>query len=198
MVEIEGTINGKPISILIDPGASLSYISHGVVEKCKPSLQKFENSWLVQLATGMKRKAVNFVNNCKVFMNDFQMHVSLNVFPLGSYDVLIGMDWLEKHKVILNCFEKTFTCLNEKEETVTVKGIPKQISVTRIFALQLKRSVRKGCKVFFVHIIDNENNEDIKLADIPVIRDFADVFLEEVPGLPPKRELDFSIDLYRE
>jgi len=59
----------------------------------------------------------------------------------------------------------------------------------------MKMSVRKGCKVFVVHIIDTENNEDIKLVDIPIIRDFADVFPEEVSGLPPKRELDFSIEL---
>ena len=71
MVEIEGTINGKRVSILIHPCASLSYISPRVVEKCKLSLQKFENSWLVQLATGMKRKVVDFIENCELFMNDF-------------------------------------------------------------------------------------------------------------------------------
>ena len=117
-----------------------------------------------------------FVNNCELVMNDLQNHASLNILPLGSYDVLIGMDWLEKHKVSLNCFEKTFTCLNEKEETVTVKGIPRHVSVSQIYALQMKRLVRKGCKVFVVHIIDTKSKEDIKLADLPVIRDFADVF----------------------
>jgi len=59
----------------------------------------------------------------------------------------------------------------------------------------MKRSIRKGCKVFVVHVINNENDEDQILADIPVIRDFADVFPEEVPGLPPKRELEFSIEM---
>jgi len=44
MVEIEGTINGKPVAILIDPCASLSYISPEVVERCKLYFQKFENS----------------------------------------------------------------------------------------------------------------------------------------------------------
>ena len=83
----------------------------------------------MQLATDTKRKVVNFVNNCEVFMNDFQTHASLNVLPLVSYDVVIGMEWLEKHKVILNFFGKTFTCLNEKGETVIVKGIPRQVSV---------------------------------------------------------------------
>ena len=45
----------------------------------------------------------------------------MNVLPLGSYDVLIGMDWLEHHRVVLNCFDKTFTCLNNKGEMITVK-----------------------------------------------------------------------------
>ena len=47
MVEVEGKINQTPISILIDPGASLSYISPSLVENCKLSVEKFARSWLV-------------------------------------------------------------------------------------------------------------------------------------------------------
>ena len=54
MVEVEGMINQTPVTILFDPGASLSYIAPQIVEKCKLSVDKFENSWLVQLATGAK------------------------------------------------------------------------------------------------------------------------------------------------
>ena len=57
-------------------------------------------------------------------MSQFKTQVKLNVLPLGSYDVLIGMDLLEEHRVVLNFFEKTFTFLNEKGETIIVKGIP--------------------------------------------------------------------------
>ena len=49
MVEVEGKINQIPISILIDPRASLSYISPKLVEKCKLPVEKFASSWLVQL-----------------------------------------------------------------------------------------------------------------------------------------------------
>ena len=55
MVEVEGMLNHKPISILIEPGASLSYISPRLVEKSKLPVEKFVKSWLVQLATGAKR-----------------------------------------------------------------------------------------------------------------------------------------------
>ena len=95
MVEVEGMLNHKPISILIDPGASLSYVSPSLVEKSKLPVEKFRKSWLVQLATGEKRKVINFVKDCTLFMNQFETFVKLNVLPLGSYDVLIGMDWLE-------------------------------------------------------------------------------------------------------
>ena len=47
MVEVEGKINQITISILIDPGASLSYISPNLVEKCKLSVENFASSWLV-------------------------------------------------------------------------------------------------------------------------------------------------------
>ena len=64
-----------------------------MVEKYKLPIEKFENSWLVQLATGAKRKVT--CKECAVVMDHFETVVKLNVLPLGSYDLLIGMDWLE-------------------------------------------------------------------------------------------------------
>ena len=105
MVEVEGMVNQTPVTILIDPGASLSYISPQIVEKCKLTVEKFDSSWLVQLATGEKRKVTCYVKECALLMDDFKTTVKLNVLPLGSYDLLIGMDWLEQHKVVLNCYK---------------------------------------------------------------------------------------------
>jgi len=198
MVEVEGMINDKPISILIDPCASLSYVSPSIAESFKLHLNKFKKSWMVQLATGTKRKVVNYVKDCEILMSSFKTQVELNVLPLGSYDVLIGMDWLEKHRVVLNYFEKTFTCLNEEGEIVLVNGIPRKISVRHTSTLQMKRSVRKGCKVFAIHIMNEENKskeDKVTLENIPSLKEFLDIFPEEIPRLPPKRELDFTIEL---
>ena len=54
MLEVEGKILNTIVSILIDSGASLSYIAPKVVEKCKLCKEKKKNAWLVQLATRMK------------------------------------------------------------------------------------------------------------------------------------------------
>ena len=131
-------------------------------------------------------------------MDQFETSVKLNVLPLGSYDMLIGMERLEQHRVVLNYFDKTFTCVNNEGETINVTGIPRKTTVKQISALQLKRTVSKGCKAFDVIVIKEEhtNNEDkLKLEYIPILRGYTDVFPEEILGLPPKRELDFTIEL---
>ena len=60
------------------------------------------------------------------------MHYAL---PLGSYDLLIGMDWLEQHRVILNYYDKTFTCINGDGKPVNVKGMPRKTTIRHISAL---------------------------------------------------------------
>ena len=62
-------------------------------------------------------------------MNGLVTCVDLKVLPLGSYDFLIGMDWLESHRVNLDCYNKDFECLDEEGNSRIVKGIPKVISM---------------------------------------------------------------------
>ena len=92
MVEMEGKISDQYITILIDLGASLSYISPKVVEKCKLRKEKFQQPWLVQLATRTKRKVTHNLPKTAIKLNEYQTKVYLNIFPLRSYDLLIGMD----------------------------------------------------------------------------------------------------------
>ena len=123
---------------MIDPGASLSYVSPGIVEKCKLQKSKILKSWLVQLATETKRKVTDFVKGCELNMNGLISQADLNILPLGSYDLLIGMDWLEKHRVLLNCYDKTLSCIDDKGNKVTVKGIARKVMIREISALQMK------------------------------------------------------------
>ena len=115
------------------------------------------------------------VKNCGVTMDQFETSVKLNVLPLGSYDMLIGMDWLEQHRVVLKCFDKKFTCINNDGELIEVKWIPRKTFIRWISNLQLKRAVWKGCKDFAVTVIneENTNNRDkLKLEYIPILREY--------------------------
>jgi hypothetical protein len=114
MVEVEGKINNQPIAILIDSGASHSYLDPKMVERFQLPKRKLGKPWLVQLATGAKRKINEMVKACPMNMNGMNTKEDLNIIPLGSYDCLIGMDWMDKHHVVLDCYNKSFTCLDEE------------------------------------------------------------------------------------
>jgi hypothetical protein len=114
MIEVEGMINNQPFTILIDSGAIHSYIDPRVLESFQLSRSKHGKYWLVQLATGTKRKVTKLVKSCPMDMNGLSTKVELNILPLGSYDCLIGMDWLDQHHAILDCCNKAFTCLDEE------------------------------------------------------------------------------------
>jgi hypothetical protein len=114
MIEVEGMINNRPLIILIDSGASHSYVDPRVVENLHLTRRKHEKSWLVQLATGTKRKVTELVKSCSVDMKGMSTKAELNILPLGSYDCLIGMDWLDQHHALLDCRNKRFTCLDEE------------------------------------------------------------------------------------
>ena len=116
------------------------------------SLRKHENSWLVQLAIGTKRKVIELVKSCLVDMNGLSTKDELNVFPLGSYDCLIGMDWLDQHHALLDFHNKRFTCLDEEGNQVIIQGIPRVVVVREISAMQLKKCYRKGCQLFAARV----------------------------------------------
>ena len=92
MVKIEGKILNTYVSILIDPGAFRSYVALKIANLCKLGKVKHVKPWLVQLPTGMKQKVSKIIKECEVNLNGFLTKVNLNILPLGSYDILIGMD----------------------------------------------------------------------------------------------------------
>ena len=115
MVEIKCKVSNIYISILIDPGACQSYVSHKIFDTCKLKKEKHEKPWLLQLATGTKRKVSELVKDYEIDMNGFPTSLDLKFLPLGSYDVIIGMYWLEQHHVMLDYLNKSILCKDIQE-----------------------------------------------------------------------------------
>jgi hypothetical protein len=113
--------------------------------------------------------------NLKIRGVDFVTNII--VLESKSIDVILGMDWLSKHKVLIDCAEKfvKLTTLEGKEmefvvePVVTVKGVANHTKVNQLDASQ-------G-------------------SEVPVVNEFPDVFPEELPGMPPDREIEFVIEL---
>ena len=70
-------------------------------------------------------------------MNGMKTFEDLNIIPLGSYDILIGMDWMDAHHVVLDFHNKNYTCLDEEGNQVTIEVIPTPISLRQITSIQL-------------------------------------------------------------
>jgi hypothetical protein len=59
----------------------------------------------------------------------------------------------------------------------------------------VKNYYRKGCPLYAIQVLNYAENNKPNLEDHPILREYKYVFLEEVPGLPPRRDIDFSIEL---
>jgi hypothetical protein len=86
---------------------------------------------------------------------DCRLKQALNILPLGSYDVLLGMDWLASHKEKLNCYEKILECEDEKGNARILQGIQKPVSIRKISVLQLKKFSRKGCSLYAIQMLNS-------------------------------------------
>ena len=95
-----------------------------------------------------------------------------------------------------NCYDKIFTSMDYTGNTIKVKRILRKVTIREISSLQMKIFVCKGCKVFVVYVMDDKDNDNkLKIEDIPILKYFKDIFSEEVPGLPLKRDIELTINL---
>jgi hypothetical protein len=195
VVEIAGMIFNHLLSVLIDPSSNLSYIAPRVVDKCKIQPQKQTKTSLVQLATSTKRKITEAIPACQLMLGEFLTQATLNILPLGSYDLLIGMDWLATHKARLDCYHKTLDCVSKEGKRINLQGIQKYVSVGKISALQMRKYYRKGCPLYAIQVLKTNKGDRPSPDDHPILSEYKDVFPEEVSGLPPKRDIDFSIEI---
>lgn len=196
MIELEGNLLSEPVSILVDPGASLSYVNPKLVEICKLQSQKFRNPWLLQLATREKRNVYAKIPKCTLEISEQQLTVDLNILPLGSYNVLLGMDWLEKHWTLVGCKEKVIYYRMQDATHKEIKGIKKPLQLRPIAASQMSKCMRKGCQIYAIQVgFTNSKEKNPTMENIPVVQDFMDVFPKEIPGFPPRRDTDFTIEL---
>ena len=88
---------------MIDPGATESFISGAALKRIKVKAVEQDEFGFIEMASGAKQKVGGKVADCILNLGEFFTRANLYVMILGSYDVLIGMDWLESHEVILNC-----------------------------------------------------------------------------------------------
>ncbi|GKE18403.1 putative reverse transcriptase domain-containing protein, partial [Tanacetum coccineum] len=165
MVTSTFLLNNCYASILFDSGSDRSFVDTRFSSMLNIDPVKIGASYEVELADGR----------------------------LGTFDVIIGMDWLVKHDAVIVCGEKfvRIPCGNKMLIVESDKGVSR---LKVISCIKSCKYVERGCHLFFTHVTDYKSKEK-RMEDVPVIRDFSEVFPEEFPGLPSPRQVEFRIDL---
>jgi hypothetical protein len=146
------------------------------------------------MASGANQKVGGKVRGCVLNLGEFVTRANLYVMILGYYDVMIGMDWLESHEAILNCKTKQLSLVNDEGQGCVMVGRNQGVPLRFISSLQLRKSMCKGCKLCEILALNKKGVVE-GIEHISMVKEFADVILEELPGRPPERELEFTIDL---
>nr|GEV24731.1 putative reverse transcriptase domain-containing protein [Tanacetum cinerariifolium] len=105
-----------------------------------------------------------------------------------SFDVVIGMDWLSKYHARIICDEKVVQ-IPIDGETLIIQGDRSKTRLNLISCIKTKRYISRGYQVFIAHVTDKKSDEK-RLEDIPLVREFPEIFPKDLPGLPPIRQID--------
>ena len=187
-------INGYFASVLFDSGADKSFISISFAKLMDSISNPLESKYVVELANGKLLEASTILKSCKIELSGQEFDIDLIPITLGSFDVVVGMDWLSKNRAEIVCYEKQIRLPVSESDVLTVQG-DKAGAITGIISLlKAQKCLRKGQIGILAHVTEGAG-EERKLDDIPIVRDFPEVFPEDLPGLPPHRQVEFQIDL---
>ena len=104
------------------------------------------------------------------------------------------MEWLSAHHVVLDYFNNALTLNILSKPVIRYQGDHSAVSPSLNSALTARKLLAKGCQGILAYVLDTKMKVP-DLEEIPVVKDFPDVFLEELLGLPPDKEIEFGIDV---
>nr|GEW65570.1 reverse transcriptase domain-containing protein [Tanacetum cinerariifolium] len=126
-------------------------------------------------------------------------NIDLMPVELGSFEVIIDMDWLAKYLALIVCDEKV-VCIPYGDEVLIIRGdnCDSGSKLNIISCTKTQKYIQKGCQVYLAQVTSKKaenKSKEKRLEDVPIVREFPEVFPEDLPGLPPARQVKFQIDL---
>ncbi|MFS7997765.1 putative nucleotidyltransferase, Ribonuclease H [Helianthus anomalus] len=187
-------VNNLYASFLFDTGADKSFVSLEFESLINCTRSRLPESFSVEVANGKSILVDSIIRDCSLILNDHVFAIDLIPMRLGSFDVIIGMDWLRKNHAEIMCHEKLFRLPLPSGDLLHVYGDRPSKGLRLMSCTQASRSLRKQNPAFLAHVVE-QKGKGKNINDVPVVCDFPGVFPEDLPSLPPPRSVDFRIDL---
>nr|GFA66797.1 putative reverse transcriptase domain-containing protein [Tanacetum cinerariifolium] len=190
-------LNNRYASILFDTSVDRSFVSTAFSSLIDIIPTLLDNHYDDELADGKIIGINTIIRGCTLNFLNHPFTIDLMPVELGSFDAIIGMDWLRRHHAVIVCDEKLVR-VPFRNETLVFHGaesyIGRESRLTVILSSKVQEYRAKGCHVFLAHISatkEDDKSEGKQVKDIPIVQDFP----KNLPGLPPARPIEFQIDL---
>ncbi|GKA51398.1 putative reverse transcriptase domain-containing protein [Tanacetum coccineum] len=168
------TLNNHYATTLFNSGADYSFVSTTFIPLLGIEPNNLGFSYEIEIGSGQLVEINKVIRGCKLDIEGHVFDIDLIPFGHGSFDMIIGMDWLSKHKAGIVCHEKIVKIPLQKRK------------VLRVIRERPKEKAR--------HLVSEKAKEQIQ-EEIVVVRNFPEVFPDDLSGLPPTREIKFRIEL---
>nr|GFB02782.1 reverse transcriptase domain-containing protein [Tanacetum cinerariifolium] len=173
--------------ILFDSRADKSVISLSFASMLKIPPITIDAFYDIKMADGNLVCTNTVIQGCTLTLLNQPFKIDLMPMKLGSFDVVISMDWLSKNHAKILCDEKLVHILIDSE-TLFIRGDRSKNRLNLISCIKNKRYISRDCQIFMIQVVEKKSDEK-RLEDIPVVKEFADIFSKDLPGLPPVRHV---------
>ncbi|KAM2989434.1 hypothetical protein FF2_003418 [Malus domestica] len=192
---IMGMLNilGHFARVLIDCGATHSVISHTFAQMTQPHPTPLGFDLEFAMPRGDKCYVDSVYPGCPVMVDGVVMPANLIPLDIVDFDVILGADWLHYNRAHIDCYGKSVTFHRPGLLEVTFVGESSGVRHGVISAMRAKK-LSKGCQGYLAHVVLNDVVPS-SVEEVGVVRHYPDVFPDDLPGLPPDRDVEFSIDL---
>ncbi|GJV64893.1 putative reverse transcriptase domain-containing protein [Tanacetum coccineum] len=186
-------LNNRYASVLFNTGADRSFVSTVFSSLIDIIPTTLDNSYDVELANDRIKGFNTIIQGCTLYLLNHPFNINLMLVELGSYDVIIGMDWLSLYHVVIVCDEK-IVCVPFGNETLIICGDRRnhrsESRLNIISCTKTQKYLLKECHVLLTQITEKkveDKSEEKRLEDVPIVRDFPEVFPEDLPARGPYR-----------
>ncbi|KAJ9561636.1 LOW QUALITY PROTEIN: hypothetical protein OSB04_006796 [Centaurea solstitialis] len=187
-------LNNYPATVLFDSGADRSCVSLDFRPKINKKSQNLKEEHLIEYSNGELVKASKVVKKCTLGLAGKDFSIDLIPIKIGSFDIIVCMDWMSNHQATICCAEKIVRLALPDGSVLEVHGEKPKKDIKLVSFMRMRSDLRKECVAFMAHVVDKKAEEK-SIQDIPVVREFPEVFPEELPGLPPPRQAHSKVAL---